>query len=56
MTTAPRDRRPHPWLVLGGLLVVAVLIRLAALPGTGHSGDVSVISRWASFMREGRSS
>ncbi len=33
--------------MLGGLLALGLLIRLAVLPLPGHSGDISVMSRWA---------
>ncbi|RPH36457.1 MAG: hypothetical protein EHM90_01955 [Chloroflexi bacterium] len=35
------------WAVLGGLLVLALALRLLVLPVPGHGGDVSVMSRWA---------
>jgi dolichyl-phosphate-mannose-protein mannosyltransferase len=38
--------------VLGGLLLVALVIRLAVLPLPGHSGDVSVMSRWAENLAQ----
>jgi dolichyl-phosphate-mannose-protein mannosyltransferase len=37
----------RPWVALGGLLLVALVLRLAVLPFPGHSGDVGVMSRWA---------
>lgn len=42
----------RPWVALGGLLLVALVIRLAVLPLPGHSGDVSVMSRWAETLAE----
>jgi dolichyl-phosphate-mannose-protein mannosyltransferase len=35
------------WAVLGGLLVLALALRLLVLPVPGHGGDVAVMSRWA---------
>jgi hypothetical protein len=39
-------------VVLGGLLMVALIIRLAVLPATGHGGDVAVMARWAENLAE----
>jgi Gpi18-like mannosyltransferase len=39
-------------VVLGFLLMVALIIRLAVLPATGHSGDVSVMARWAENLAQ----
>jgi Gpi18-like mannosyltransferase len=51
--TVPRVSEPvRPWLDLGGLLVVAVILRLVVLPAPGHGGDISVISRWAENLAE----
>jgi Gpi18-like mannosyltransferase len=51
--TASQPTRPiQPWLVLAALIVVAVLIRIAVLPVPGHSGDISVVSRWAEHLAE----
>jgi hypothetical protein len=39
-----------PWAVLGGLLLIALMVRLAVLPLPGHGGDVAVTARWAENM------
>jgi Gpi18-like mannosyltransferase len=42
----------RPWVALGGLLLVALVLRLAVIPLPGHSGDVGVMSRWAENLAE----
>ena len=42
----------RPWVALGGLVLAALVIRLAVIPLPGHSGDVAVMSRWAENLAE----
>jgi dolichyl-phosphate-mannose-protein mannosyltransferase len=40
------------WLMLVGLLAVALAVRLLVLDVPGHSGDVGIMARWAERMAE----
>lgn len=53
MAVTPSRRIPtRAALVLAGLLVTALVVRLAVLPVPGHWGDVHVMSRWAEHLAE----
>lgn len=48
----PEPDRTQPWIVLGSLLLLALAVRIAVMPVPGHSGDVSVMSRWAENLAQ----
>jgi hypothetical protein len=48
----PSPSRTHPWIVLGSLLLFGLAVRILVMPVPGHSGDVSVMSRWAENLAE----